>query len=154
MVPYLLSSRCLFRFTLFLSGCMHSHTRRTSVVVDFAGQLAGLQSAALAYSDLSVAGDPTEAAEGLFRALRWAEGQPSAERLLIAGVWPFFFTFPPPTPPIFSLTTHRPTQPVSFFRAYTPFYVMIRRTVLMHESSTFFSRIRANYVDPESLFLG
>lgn len=60
--------------------------RRTSVVVDFAGQLSGLQSAALAYSDLSVLGDPQEAAEGLFRALRWAEGQPSAERLLIAGV--------------------------------------------------------------------
>ena len=64
--------------------------------MDFAGQLAGLQSAALAYSDLSVAGDPKEAAEGLFRALRWAEGQPSAERLLIAGVCPFLFFFRPP----------------------------------------------------------
>eukprot|EP00904_Undaria_pinnatifida_P012700 jgi/Undpi1/8560/HiC_scaffold_25.g11025.m1 len=59
---------------------------RTSVVVDYAGQLLGLKSAALAYSDLSVKGDPEEAAEGLFRALRWAEGQPEAERLLIAGL--------------------------------------------------------------------
>lgn len=61
------------------------------MVVDYAGQLLGLKSAALAYSDLSVKGDPEEAAEGLFRALRWAEGQPEAERLLIAGVCPFRF---------------------------------------------------------------
>ena len=60
------------------------------MVVDYAGQLLGLKSAALAYSDLSVKGDPEEAAEGLFRALRWAEGQPEAERLLIAGVCGLF----------------------------------------------------------------
>ncbi|CAM9232071.1 unnamed protein product, partial [Pylaiella littoralis] len=59
---------------------------RTSVVVDFAGQLIGLQASALAYSDLSVEGNADEAAEGLFRALRWAETQPSAQRLLIAGL--------------------------------------------------------------------
>lgn len=55
------------------------------MVVDFAGQLKCLEPAALAYSDLSVSGDANEAAEGLFRALRWAEGQASAQRLLIAG---------------------------------------------------------------------
>ncbi|CAM9163862.1 unnamed protein product, partial [Hapterophycus canaliculatus] len=59
---------------------------RTSVVVDFAGQLKGLHACALAYSDLSVEGSAGEAAEGLFRALRWAERQPSAHRLLIAGL--------------------------------------------------------------------
>ncbi|CAM9606318.1 unnamed protein product [Scytosiphon promiscuus] len=59
---------------------------RTSVVVDFAGQLKGLQPSAMAYSDLSVEGSADEAAEGLFRALRWAERQPSAHRLLIAGL--------------------------------------------------------------------
>lgn len=58
---------------------------RTSVVIDFAGQLKSLQSVALAYSDLSAEGDTREAAEGLFRALRWAERQSMAQRLLIAG---------------------------------------------------------------------
>lgn len=58
---------------------------RTSVVLDFAGQLKGLQASAMAYSDLSVEGRADEAAEGLFRALRWAERQQSAQRLLIAG---------------------------------------------------------------------
>ncbi|CAM9307161.1 unnamed protein product [Ectocarpus sp. 12 AP-2014] len=59
---------------------------RTSVVIDFAGQLKGLQASAVAYSDLSSEGSADEAAKGLFRALRWAERQPSAQRLLIAGL--------------------------------------------------------------------
>ncbi|CAM9334401.1 unnamed protein product [Ectocarpus sp. 4 AP-2014] len=59
---------------------------RTSVVVDFAGQMKGLQASAVAYSDLSIEGSADEAAKGLFRALRWAERQPSAQRLLIAGL--------------------------------------------------------------------
>lgn len=61
--------------------------RRTSVVIDFSGQLKGLEASALAYSDLSVEGKTDEAAKGLFRALRWAETQPSAQRLLIAGAY-------------------------------------------------------------------
>ena len=59
---------------------------RTSVIIDFSGQLKGLEGSAVAYSDLSVEGDTDEAAEGLFRALRWADTQPSAQRLLIAGM--------------------------------------------------------------------
>eukprot|EP00903_Cladosiphon_okamuranus_P008573 g8224.t1 len=59
---------------------------RTSVVIDFSGQLKRLEASALAYCDLSVEGNTDEAAEGLFRALRWAETQPSAQRLLIAGL--------------------------------------------------------------------
>lgn len=66
---------------------------RTSVVIDFAGQLKGLQAYSMAYSDLSVAGNADEAAEGLFRALRWAERQPSAQRLLIAGACKLFVSF-------------------------------------------------------------
>lgn len=60
---------------------------RTSVVIDFAGQLKSLEAVALAYSDISVTGDVEEAAKGLFRALRWAEGRPSAQRLLIVGAY-------------------------------------------------------------------
>lgn len=70
------------RFPVALCG---RDAHRTSVVIDFAGQLQGLQASSLAYSDLSAAGNAEEAAEGLFRALRWAERQPSAQRLLIAG---------------------------------------------------------------------
>ncbi len=62
---------------------------RTSVVIDFAGQLKGLQPSSVAYADLSIEGNVDEAAEGLFRALRWAETQPSAQRLLIAGAYQF-----------------------------------------------------------------
>lgn len=58
---------------------------RTSVVIDFAGRLKRLEPLALAYLDLSVGGDAEEAATGLFEALRWAEAQPSAQRLLISG---------------------------------------------------------------------
>ena len=60
---------------------------RTSVVIDFAGQLKGLQASSVAYADLSIEGSVDEAAEGLFRSLRWAETQPSAQRLLIAGAY-------------------------------------------------------------------
>lgn len=77
------------------------------MVVDFAGQLKRLQASALAYSDLSVKGDAEEAAEGLFRALRWAEGQPLAQRLLIAGACQFsvdyrFWLFCSPRFPVFA----------------------------------------------------
>lgn len=75
MISLLLSHLCTLRLA----------ADRTSVVVDFAGQLKGLKACAMAYSDLSVEGSAEEAAEGLFRALRWAERQPSAHRLLIAG---------------------------------------------------------------------
>lgn len=52
-------------------------------MIDFAGQLRGLENVAQAYADLSVNGDAEEAATGLFAALRWAEAQPSAKRLII-----------------------------------------------------------------------
>lgn len=60
---------------------------RTSVVIDFSGQLKQLEEYALTYADLSVEGNTDKAAEGLFRALRWAETRPSAQRLLIAGAF-------------------------------------------------------------------
>lgn len=62
-------------------------------MIDFAGQLKGLEAVALAYLDLSVNGDVEGAATGLFRALRWAEGQPSAQRLLIVGAYNSFGLF-------------------------------------------------------------
>lgn len=58
---------------------------KTSVVIDFAGQLKRLEAVAQAYLDLSAGGDAEEAAAGLFEGLRWAEAQPSAQRLLISG---------------------------------------------------------------------
>ena len=54
------------------------------VVLDFGGRLAGLERAALAYRDLSVAGDPAEAASALFAALRWAEAVEGAKNVFIA----------------------------------------------------------------------
>lgn len=81
-------TQCLPRLTFAISvglSCRDRFLHRTSVVVDFSGQLKGLEASALAYSDLSVEGNTDEAAEGLFRALRWAETRPSAQRLLIAG---------------------------------------------------------------------
>lgn len=58
---------------------------KTSVVIDFAGHLKRLEAVAQAYVDLSERGDAAEAAAGLFEGLRWAEAQPSAQRLLISG---------------------------------------------------------------------
>ena len=78
---FLLGDRSISIPLLYLLLCC----RRKSVVIDFGGRLKSLESMALAYSDLSTQGDAGEAAEGLFGALRWAEGQPTAQRLLIAG---------------------------------------------------------------------
>lgn len=65
--------------------CVLARPSRTSVVIDFAGQLKELEALALAYADLSASGDAEEAATGLFEALRWAEARPLAQRLLICG---------------------------------------------------------------------
>lgn len=70
-----------------LNGGKLAEMAKTSAVIDFAGQLKALEPLALAYLDLSRRGDAAEAAAGLFEGLRWAEGQASAERLLISGVY-------------------------------------------------------------------
>lgn len=59
---------------------------RSAVILDFLGQLAHYSTHCLAYRDLSVSGDATAAARGLFAALRWAELQPHATRVLMAPI--------------------------------------------------------------------
>ena len=54
------------------------------VVVDFGGRLAALEDVALAYRDLSAAGDAAAAAAALFETLRWAEDVPKAKNVFIA----------------------------------------------------------------------
>lgn len=68
----------------WMRSCFSS---RSSVVIDFARQLEKSKPVAQAYLDLSVSGDAEEAAASLFAALRWAEAWPSAQRLLICGVY-------------------------------------------------------------------
>ena len=53
-----------------------------SVVLDYAGRLVAWKDAALAYRDLSEAGDSAEAAQTVFETLRWAERVAGAERIL------------------------------------------------------------------------
>ncbi|KAH8064647.1 L-threonylcarbamoyladenylate synthase [Aureococcus anophagefferens] len=53
------------------------------VVVDFGGRLAALEDVALAYRDLSAAGDAA-APPPLFETLRWAEDVPKAKNVFIA----------------------------------------------------------------------
>ncbi|KAJ1444862.1 DHBP synthase RibB-like alpha/beta domain-containing protein [Pelagophyceae sp. CCMP2097] len=58
--------------------------RAESVVLDFGGRLAPLRSGAVAYRDLSPLADATQAANGLFDALRWAEAVSGATAVLVA----------------------------------------------------------------------
>jgi Putative GTP-binding controlling metal-binding len=55
-----------------------------SVVLDFGGALAALQQECVAYRDLSPSGSSAEAARALFDALRWAEAQSGAVRVIMA----------------------------------------------------------------------
>ena len=57
-----------------------------TVVVDCGGVLSCLRPHALAYRDISVSGNMSEAANAIFGALRWAEAVPNAERVLLADV--------------------------------------------------------------------
>jgi len=54
---------------------------RKAVVLDFGGQLSWLQKDCLAYRDLSVTGDSSEAAMRVFDSLRWSELIEGAERV-------------------------------------------------------------------------
>lgn len=56
------------------------------VVLDFGGRLAVLKPRALAYSDLSAAGDVSEASTNIFDALRWTESVPGVARVVVTGV--------------------------------------------------------------------
>eukprot|EP00602_Paraphysomonas_sp_CaronLab_P013154 CAMPEP_0185041296 /NCGR_PEP_ID=MMETSP1103-20130426/40370_1 /TAXON_ID=36769 /ORGANISM="Paraphysomonas bandaiensis, Strain Caron Lab Isolate" /LENGTH=436 /DNA_ID=CAMNT_0027580949 /DNA_START=37 /DNA_END=1347 /DNA_ORIENTATION=- len=56
------------------------------VVIDFQGQLRALASGCLAYRDLSPSGNMTEAARGLFAALRWSELVPQAGKVILAPI--------------------------------------------------------------------
>lgn len=57
------------------------------VVIDFQGVLASLRALQpLAYRDMSDAGDMKEAAQQLFKSLRWSEQQEGAARVLLADV--------------------------------------------------------------------
>lgn len=56
------------------------------VVIDFAGKLSSLKSQSLSYCDLSVDGDTSVAARGLFAALRWAENVIGAKSVFLADV--------------------------------------------------------------------
>ena len=57
------------------------------VVIDFQGALAPLRALQpLAYRDMSDAGDMKEAAQQLFKSLRWSEQQEGATRVLLADV--------------------------------------------------------------------
>jgi Putative GTP-binding controlling metal-binding len=53
-------------------------------VLDFGGALAALKQECLAYRDLSPNGSSAEAARSLFDALRWAEAQSGAVRVIMA----------------------------------------------------------------------
>jgi len=53
-----------------------------AVVIDFAKRLQVYESKCLAYCDLSVNGDTTEAAQRVFESLRWAEDVPQAQYVL------------------------------------------------------------------------
>jgi L-threonylcarbamoyladenylate synthase len=55
---------------------------RDAVVLDFAGQLGSWRDTALAYRDLSASGNPAQAAQRVFEALRWAESVPRAQSIL------------------------------------------------------------------------
>jgi Putative GTP-binding controlling metal-binding len=59
-------------------------TQHCSVVLDFGSALAALQQECLAYRDLSPSGSSAEAARALFDALRWAEAQSGAVRVIMA----------------------------------------------------------------------
>lgn len=61
-------------------------TLRSIVILDFLGQLSHYSAHCLAYRDLSASGDATAAARSLFAALRWAELQPHATRVLMAPI--------------------------------------------------------------------
>ena len=52
-----------------------AYALRTAVVVDYGSRLRHLERTCLAYRDLSPSGDASEAAAGVFEALRWAEAQ-------------------------------------------------------------------------------
>ena len=58
----------------------------STVVVDFNGSLSWLRPRALAYRDLSEAGDAKQAARRLFATLRWTESLASASRVFVAAV--------------------------------------------------------------------
>lgn len=60
----------------------HSTCTSTTVVIDFCQQLVSLKSDALAYRDLSAAGDSSEAAQAVFETLRWAEQVKGATRIV------------------------------------------------------------------------
>jgi L-threonylcarbamoyladenylate synthase len=54
----------------------------SAVVIDYAGQLSGWQSLAIAYRDLSSSSDSKEAAQNVFETLRWAENVPGVRCIL------------------------------------------------------------------------
>lgn len=54
----------------------------TTVVIDFQKKLDSLEKHALAYRDLSAAGDSSEAAQAVFETLRWAEQVEGATRIV------------------------------------------------------------------------
>eukprot|EP00301_Raphidiophrys_heterophryoidea_P000644 c10324_g1_i2.p1 GENE.c10324_g1_i2~~c10324_g1_i2.p1 ORF type:complete len:449 (+),score=73.00 c10324_g1_i2:171-1349(+) len=58
----------------------------TSVVIDFGGSLAALQSTVLAYRDLSSEGSFEKAAFGLFDSLRWSENVAGAKSVILCDV--------------------------------------------------------------------
>lgn len=56
---------------------------KSSVIIDFNGQLKTISNMGLAYRDLSVSGCTIEAAHNLFEYLRWTETVPEAKRVLL-----------------------------------------------------------------------
>jgi len=64
--------------------CLNSREEdilKSSVVVDFAGQLRSLETKSLSYKDLSLSGDSKEAASKLFETLHWAEEVEGVKRI-------------------------------------------------------------------------
>eukprot|EP00816_Leptocylindrus_hargravesii_P004516 CAMPEP_0196816596 /NCGR_PEP_ID=MMETSP1362-20130617/56216_1 /TAXON_ID=163516 /ORGANISM="Leptocylindrus danicus, Strain CCMP1856" /LENGTH=414 /DNA_ID=CAMNT_0042193997 /DNA_START=394 /DNA_END=1638 /DNA_ORIENTATION=- len=79
-VPSFIISQKRFTKLLLLNDDEKEFVRK-AVVLDFGGQLSWLQKDCLAYRDLSVTGDSSEAAMRVFDSLRWSELIEGAERV-------------------------------------------------------------------------
>lgn len=61
----------------------YSDLIKSTVIIDFNGQLKSLQDRALSYRDLSISGNTSEAARNLFEYLRWSENVQGAAKVLL-----------------------------------------------------------------------
>ena len=83
---FLLSTQCVDTLVKLSSSSSSSITNllQGTVILDFAGQCTNLRDNVLAYRDLSPSGDSAQAAQWVYKSLRWAEQVPHAHYILFA----------------------------------------------------------------------